>query len=108
LPLPSTQVRQILLNLLLNAVHASHNGGTAKCDVTRCAGTLLLTVQNDGVAISAETMEHLFEPFYSAQLDGHGLGLWVTYQLVEQLGGHITVGSALERTTFSVTMPFGG
>ena len=107
LPLPSTQIRQILLNLLLNAVHAAHSGGTVKCEVACRAGALLLAVQNDGAAISPETMEHLFEPFYSAQPDGHGLGLWVTYQLVEQLGGRITVESALERTIFSVTLPFG-
>ena len=107
LPLPSTQVRQILLNLLLNAVHAAHSGSAVKCEVSRRAGMLLLTVKNDGAAITQETIEHLFEPFYGDRPDGHGLGLWVTYQLVEQLEGRITVESALECTTFSVTLPFG-
>lgn len=107
LPLPSTQVRQILLNLLLNAVHAIRRHGTVICRIRLWNGQLTLTVQNDGACISPEQMEHLFEPFFSGESNGHGLGLWVTYQLVEQLGGQIQVASETDNTVFRVTLPYG-
>lgn len=106
-PLPSTQVRQILLNLLLNAVHAIRRHGNAICRIYVRDGQLTLTVQNDGACISQEQMEHLFEPFFSVESNGHGLGLWVTYQLVEQLGGQIHVVSETDNTVFRVTLPYG-
>lgn len=107
LPLPSTQVRQILLNLLLNAVHAIRRHGNVICRICLGDGRLTLTVQNDGACISPKQMEHLFEPFFSVESNGHGLGLWVTYQLVEQLGGQIHVASETDNTVFRVTLPIG-
>lgn len=107
LPLPSTQVRQILLNLLLNAVHAVRARGNITCRILASDGQFTLAVQNDGTCISAEQMEHLFEPFSGMDSNGHGLGLWVTYQLVEQLGGRIYVASEPDNTVFRVTLPYG-
>jgi len=50
-------------------------------------------------------MEHLFEPFSSKREDGHGLGLWVTWQIVHQLGGEIVAESVPDETRFTVTLP---
>ena len=105
LPLPSTQVRQILLNLLLNAVHAVRAQGNVVCRIYVSDEQLTLSVQNDGACISPQQMEHLFEPFFDVESNGHGLGLWVTYQLVEQLGGLIHVTSEPDNTIFRVTLP---
>lgn len=103
--LPSTQIRQILLNLLLNAVQATQDQGAIKCAVSHSEDRLKLTVQNQGEPINADAMAHLFEPFYASHSGGNGLGLWVTYQLVEQLGGEITAESEHDRTSFHVTLP---
>ncbi|MEW6132250.1 MAG: ATP-binding protein [Pseudomonadota bacterium] len=104
LPLPSAQVRQILLNLLLNAVHAAPAGGQISLSVEPHAHELALRVDNDGPAIPARRREHLFEPFFG-EGEGHGLGLWVTYQLVQQLNGKIEVDSQPGHTRFTVTLP---
>jgi signal transduction histidine kinase len=50
-------------------------------------------------------MEHLFEPFAGGNEDGHGLGLWITYQIVQQLHGHIEADSREGWTRFQVTLP---
>lgn len=104
LPLPSAQVRQILLNLLLNAVHAAPAGGRVSLSAEPHAHELVLRVNNDGPAIPARRREHLFEPFFG-EGEGHGLGLWVTYQQVQQLRGKIEVDSQPGHTRFTVTLP---
>jgi len=105
-PLPSTQVRQILLNLLLNAVQAAEPGSEIQCDIATDAATFKIRVANGGQPIERERLAHLFEPFVGSSADGHGLGLWVTYQLVHQMGGRIDVESnASVGTVFSVILP---
>jgi len=105
LPIPSTQVRQILLNLLLNAVKATRERGHLDCQITKELNKLKLTVKNDGDHISPEKMEHLFEPFSGSGPEGHGLGLWITYQLVQQMNGQIGVESQPHQTIFTVILP---
>ncbi|MGM0554047.1 MAG: sensor histidine kinase [Pseudomonadota bacterium] len=104
-PLPSSQVRQVLLNLLLNAIQASEEGGRVVFRL-RCEGTFFqAAVTNSGAFIDREQMAHLFEPFAPSRHDGHGLGLWVTYQLIQQLDGRIEVKSNTAATVFELTLP---
>jgi two-component system NtrC family sensor kinase len=103
--IPATPVRQIMLNLLLNALQAVFEGGTVLCRVDCEDGHLKIVVGNDGQFIAREAMEALFEPLSSSREGGHGLGLWVTYQLVQQLGGDITAESEPGETRFTVTIP---
>ncbi|MFZ5462097.1 MAG: ATP-binding protein [Pseudomonadota bacterium] len=105
LPLPSTLVRQILINLMLNAIEAIDPGGHVSARVVREDGSLRITVTNDGAFIAQERMEYLFEPFASGRETGHGLGLWVTYQIVRQLGGEIAASSEPGETRFTVVLP---
>jgi two-component system, NtrC family, sensor kinase len=105
--LPATLVRQVLINLVLNALQAAGDGGHV---AVRCVETdigLEMDVENNGDAIPADLMKHLFEPFTGLNEEGHGLGLWVTHQIVEQLKGRIEVESRDGRTRFSVTLPKG-
>lgn len=108
LPLPSTAVRQILINLLLNALRAIEPGGRVSCAVERADGALRIVVGNDGAHIPRERLEHLFEPFAPSSGGGHGLGLWVTYQIVRQLGGRISAASRPGDTRFEVGLPLEG
>jgi len=107
LPLQASLVRQILINLLLNAIHAADTQGLVACSVELEPGALRMTVENDGKLLTAEQMTHLFEPFSPLSEDGHGLGLWMTYQIVQQLSGVISVDGDNGRMRFSVTLPFG-
>lgn len=104
-PLPSSQVRQILLNVLLNAMQASEVGGEVVCWLRADDQSFRAAISNGGAHISRERMAHLFEPFAQSSGSGHGLGLWVTYQLVQQLDGRIEVKSNESATIFEVTLP---
>ena len=85
IPLPSTEVRQILLNLLLNAVEAVDERGRVVSAVTPSETELEVRVENDGVGLNDNQLQHLFEPFAESRRKGKGLGLWMTYQLATQL-----------------------
>ena len=111
LPLPSSAVRQVLINLLLNAVQASAPDGEVSAAITAENALLSLVVVKGGQILSDKQTAHLFEPFANADERGRGLGLWVCYQIVRQLGGDIEVESAMRdgsgRTAFKVTIPIG-
>jgi two-component system NtrC family sensor kinase len=104
-PLPSTEVRQILLNLLLNAVEAVDERGRVMSTVTPSETELEVRVENDGAGLSDHQLQHLFEPFAESRRKGKGLGLWMTYQLATQLRGHIEAQSKPGQTVFTVTLP---
>lgn len=103
LSLPSTLVRQILINLLLNAIRAADK--RVECLIYRDSRSLTLAVKNDGAHIEDDDMPYLFEPFSRLSRNGHGLGLWVTYQIARQLNGGIVVESDPGETRFAVTLP---
>ncbi|NTV95462.1 MAG: HAMP domain-containing histidine kinase [Thiobacillus sp.] len=104
--LPANLVRQVLINLLLNACQAAGSDGV-QASVGREDGVLVLGVANGGPAIPAEVRDRLFDPFIGSHEDGHGLGLWVTRQIVDQLDGVIEVESSDGLTRFTVTLPIG-
>jgi signal transduction histidine kinase len=106
LPLPATLLRQILLNLLLNAVDAAQEEGIVRLAADAVDGKLHVAVFNDGRHIPPEQLAYLFEPFVTGSDKGHGLGLWIVYQIVQQLGGDLTVESEPDSTTFSIDIPY--
>lgn len=106
--LPAGLVRQILINLTLNAIQAAPEGGRVGVGIENDSAALSIAVRNDGEPLSQEKLQHLFEPFFTTRESGHGLGLWVTYQTVCQLGGRIDVANEDGRVRFSVHLPLGG
>jgi signal transduction histidine kinase len=103
--LPASVVRQILINLLLNAVQAAPTGGHLRLQAQAAERVLSLVVANSGAPLPEAVRSHLFEPFVSGREDGHGLGLWVTYQTVTQLGGRIEADWQDGEVRFTVTLP---
>ena len=106
LPFSSTQVRQVLLNLLQNAVQAIGEGGFVECKTSVENNHLIIVVENDGSYIPQERLPFLFEPFTTGRAEGNGLGLWVTYQIVKQLNGGLDVDSHPGLTRFVIDLPF--
>lgn len=102
---PSTLARQVIINLLLNAIHATHQHGHIHLHIYNDTQNLYINVQNNGSYIPPERIAYLFEPFTSLSENGNGLGLWVIYQIVQQLGGLITVHSESDKTRFTVQLP---
>jgi signal transduction histidine kinase len=103
------QLRQVLLNLLLNAIQAMPSGGnlwvTSKADTP---GHLCLEVRDDGPGIPPEVLPHIFDPFFTTKEPGlgTGLGLSVSYNIVKKHGGDIQVTSEPGKgTLFHVCLP---
>jgi signal transduction histidine kinase len=107
LPLPAHLIRQLVLNILLNAVKSAAEG--SEVELGQDCTIRLLYVANAGAPIAPEVLGQLFEPFVVAtERDGkrsYGLGLWVCYQIVRQLGGTITAESVDGRTRFAMSIP---
>jgi signal transduction histidine kinase len=101
--LPSTLLRQVMINLLLNAINAAPARGMVICDVRAVDAALRVQVANDGRHFAPEQLERLFEPFSSET--GTGLGLWVVYQVVRQLRGEIRVSNGPPITRFDLSFP---
>lgn len=103
--LPANVVRQVLINLTLNAIQAAPAEGCVCVQIASNSDGLAIDVWNDGEPLSPEKLLHLFEPFFTSKESGHGLGLWVTYQMVRQLGGQIAASNDEGRIRFSVHFP---
>jgi len=106
-PLPATLLRQVFMNLLLNAVQAANERGVVWCEIEVARGELRFEVGNDGCQITEAQRDHIFEPFMTHRESGHGLGLWVTYQIMQKLGGRIIVAGDDGITRFGVHIPLG-
>ncbi|TCS71759.1 signal transduction histidine kinase [Sulfuritortus calidifontis] len=104
-PLPAGLVRQVLMNLVANAIRAAGELGRVGTRLGVERGELHIAVENDGKGIPPELMNRLYEPFTSHSEGGHGLGLWVTYQIVQQLKGRIEAESHDGLTRFRVALP---
>ncbi len=116
---PGDQLRQVFLNLLLNAQEAMPSGGSLsistrvsrETDTEFVAGSyVIVQVRDTGVGISEEHLPHVFEPFYSTKRDtkGTGLGLWVSQGIIQNHGGSMRVASRAGRgTTFTIALPTG-
>ena len=108
LSLDAVRVRQVLINLLGNAVKFTEQGEVV-LEVRWSAGELQITVRDSGIGIPPESLECAFEPFVrvaGSRATGTGLGLAITRKLVELMGGTIRVSSAPSKgTTFEVRVP---
>ncbi|MHB8415765.1 MAG: hybrid sensor histidine kinase/response regulator [Acidiferrobacteraceae bacterium] len=111
------RLRQIVINLIGNAVKFTHQGGVqmkaALIAETKDTLTVRLTVSDSGIGISAEARQRLFEPYIQAksstarEYGGTGLGLAISKELTEVMGGHIGVDSEEGRgSTFWIEVPF--
>jgi len=113
------QIKQVLLNLMLNAQQAMPDGGTIYVSTRVSHGadpeflmsdSVHIQIRDTGKGIPEEHVPHIFEPFFSTKdAKGTGLGLWVSQGIVQAHGGSIKLRSREGRgTTFSVALPIGG
>ena len=103
------EIKQVILNLVTNALEAVEDGGVVRIDITQTAGLAEISVTDDGCGMDPDVLEHLFEPFFTSREEGQGtgLGLAISYRIIEDHGGRIVatsdgVGCGSE---FRVTLP---
>ncbi len=103
LPLPATELHQIVCNILQNAFDAVGETGIVTIQTGLNLGKAWIRVQDNGPGIDPETLTHIFEPFFStkvsSQRSGMGLGLSVSQSLAEAMGGKIQVESLPDKGT---------
>ena len=109
-PCDQSQIQQVVLNLVLNAAEATQSKSERRVSVSTAAGdgVALLTVSDNGDGIPPENLTKIFDPFFTTKPDGKGvgLGLAVSFGIIEAHGGDIEVKSAVgEGTTFTVSLP---
>lgn len=109
--LDGEQIKQVLLNLLLNALAAMPEGGEITVTIQWKAGdstkrTIAIAVEDSGMGIRSEDVDKIFDPFFTTKPDGTGLGLAIAYRIIENHGGTITVHSELNRgCRFLIELP---
>ncbi len=102
------KLKQVFLNLFLNARDAMPKGGTLSIETAQQNGGIAVTVVDTGVGIPPENINRIFDAFFTtkSKVSGVGLGLSVTYGIVRQHGGTITVKSkAGQGASFNLTFP---
>lgn len=89
------QIRQVMLNLITNALESVDPDGAVDVQLRQDADRVVVTVRDNGCGMTEEVLEHLFEPFFTRRRDGKGtgLGLSITHRIVTQHGGKLTAHS---------------
>jgi len=100
------QLKQVILNLLINAIQATDDRGEVVLAVRNERERLLIQVRDQGRGIRPEDRDKIFDPFFTTKESGTGLGLPVAHQIIEQHGGILTAEENPDRgMTFSVWLP---
>jgi len=105
----ASQMKQVILNLVANALQATPSDGRVEVRLTQQVDWVVLEVEDNGCGMSSETMTHLFEPFYSTKQAGQGtgLGMSITHRIIENHDGTIEPVSSGEGqgSLFRVRLP---
>lgn len=104
----TSQINQVFMNLIVNALHATEAGGTITLRTRHENGQVMIEVADTGQGIEIEVQKHIFEPFFTTKPvgKGTGLGLWLSYDIVKKHGGHIEVKSEPgQGASFKVWLP---
>lgn len=103
----ATELREVFLNLILNAVQAMPEGGTMTFHTYDSPDGVRIDVTDDGVGMSENVKQRIFEPLYTTKGErGTGMGLAVSYGIIQEHEGTIRVESRLgEGTSFHITLP---
>lgn len=105
-PVDATQLQQVLVNLVKNAMQAMTKGGTLTLQTGETAEFVWVSVADTGGGIPEEQMSRIFEPFYTTKKKGSGLGLMIVQRIVRAHEGRIELDSQVGRgTTFRVCLP---
>jgi two-component system sensor kinase FixL len=102
------KLRQVFMNIISNGLEAMPRGGSIRIMTQRSPNGIEIKISDEGIGISEEDLQRIFEPFYTTRTKGSGLGLSISYKIVEAHNGEISaISSPLKGTTFIVRLPSG-
>lgn len=102
----SSQLAQVFLNLILNAIEAMPNGGELSISARVVGKQVEVAFTDSGPGIAPEAMSRIFEPFFTTKEDGTGLGLAISHSIIQRHGGSLTAHNAPGGgAVFTVTLP---
>lgn len=100
------QIKEVLMNLFQNAVHAMPHGGMLKIITSMRGDNVVVEVSDTGIGISEKNMDKIFTPFFSTKDRGLGLGLAIVQRIIEGHGGSISCSSKVGKgTVFEIVLP---
>lgn len=102
----SNQLRQVFVNVILNAVDAMPHGGTLTIRSRSQNNSVIIDFEDTGPGIALEDLSRIFDPLYTAEEKGVGLGLAVSYRIIKKLNGSMTAESEPDKgRRFVITLP---
>ncbi len=100
------QLKQVFLNLIKNSIEAMPNGGPIHIILSGDGNKAKISISDYGVGMTGDKLEKLGGTFFSTKEEGNGLGLMVSYKIIHNHGGDISVRSKINQgTTFTITLP---
>lgn len=98
------QLKQVFLNLIKNSIEAMPTGGKIDIMIERTDQNISITIKDNGIGMESDQVKKLGEPFYTTKQDGNGLGLMVSYKIIQNHKGSVDVKSKSNNgTTFKIT-----
>jgi len=105
----AAQIKQVILNLVANGLQATEPGGYVIIRLIEQVDSVIVSITDNGCGMDAETLQHIFDPFFSTRESGQGtgLGLSITHRIIEDHGGTVTPLSngPGQGSTFQVRLP---
>lgn len=100
------RLKQVFLNFVKNGMEAMPSGGNIRVNIVLNDGEVQISIEDTGVGIPPERLKRLGEPFYTTKKSGNGLGLMVSFKIIEGHNGRIVVESEVNKgTTFNILLP---
>lgn len=101
------QVKQVFINVIKNAIEAMTDGGSIRINLTREKDGVYIRIHDEGPGIGEDQLAKIGQPFYTTKEKGTGLGLMVSYKIVDNHHGRIQVNSEIGKgTVFEIMLPF--
>ncbi|MCM2980258.1 PAS domain S-box protein [Niallia circulans] len=100
------KLKQVFLNFIKNAVEAMPDGGSIDISVKKGKEDISIIIKDSGIGMSKEQLKKIGEPFFTTKKEGNGLGLMVSFKIIENLNGKVYVDSEINKgTSFHITLP---
>ena len=104
--LDSKLLKQVLINLAQNSIAAMEEGGIINISAFTKNDSVILCFADSGLGMDKETLNRIFEPYYTTKVTGTGLGLTMVYKIIKEFGGNIDVKSEVGKgTIFTISLP---